>query len=167
MRANVGRRWFSLLVTGCLVVAGCAATQPSGSPAASGGPAASGAQAEKPVTIEFVGLAQPTDAFHGYIYRGAMQAGKDLGVTVNYIFPDQLTVPNYLHKVDEALLTKPQGMVMLGFAEESVFAEAIAKAKAQGVVMGWNPANGTGLRPPDDPFVSRVGSDEASAGKFR
>jgi simple sugar transport system substrate-binding protein len=160
MRDNVRHRGFLLLAIASIVLAACGASTPSASSGASPG------GTEKSLSIYFVGLAQPSDAFHGYIYRGALQAGKDLGVKVTYIFPDQLTVPNYLQKVDEALLAKPDGMVMLGFAEESVFADAVAKAQAQGVVMGWNPASGTGLRPPDDPFVSRVGSDEASAGKL-
>jgi simple sugar transport system substrate-binding protein len=185
MRAGVGKRVGSLLAIGCLAIAGCTTATPSGSAAPSTEPGGSAAPSTEPggsaapsaaasggasgaggESIYYVGLAQPTDAFHGYLYRGALQAGEDLNANVTYIFPDQLTVPNYMQKVDEALLARPAGMVMQGFAEEAVYQDAITKATEQGVVLGWNPAPGTGLRPPTDPFVSRVGSDEASAGKL-
>ena len=45
------------------------------------------------ISIYFVGCAAPT-GFHGYLARGAAEAGKNLGVNVTYIYPDELTIPN-------------------------------------------------------------------------
>ena len=56
--------------------------------AASGGVA----MAQDNISIYFVGCAAPT-GFHGYLARGAEEAGKNLGVKVTYIYPDQLTDP--------------------------------------------------------------------------
>jgi simple sugar transport system substrate-binding protein len=61
---------------------------------ASGGPAAA-----DDISIYFVGCAAPT-GFHGYLARGAAEAGKNLGVKVTYIYPDQLTIPNQVQKIE-------------------------------------------------------------------
>ena len=54
------------------------------------------------ISIYFVGCAAPT-GFHGYLARGAEEAGKNLGVNVTYIYPDQLTIPNQVQKIEEAI----------------------------------------------------------------
>ena len=54
------------------------------------------------ISIYFVGCAAPT-GFHGYLARGAAEAGKNLGVKVTYIYPDELTVPNQVEKIEEAI----------------------------------------------------------------
>ena len=54
------------------------------------------------ISIYFVGCAAPT-GFHGYLARGAEEAGKNLGVNVTYIYPDQLTIPNQIQKIEEAI----------------------------------------------------------------
>ena len=51
------------------------------------------ALAQDAISIYFVGCAAPT-GFHGYLARGAAEAGENLGVDVTYIYPDKLTIPN-------------------------------------------------------------------------
>jgi simple sugar transport system substrate-binding protein len=124
------------------------------------------AQAPGDITIYFGGITGPGDPFHGVIARGAEQAGKDLGVKVVYIFPDKVTVSDYNDKLEQAMAAKPQGLVILGLDPKS--ADDYAKrAKDAGIVVAYNPAPPMKTMPlhtPDDPYVSRVGSDEYSAG---
>ena len=66
-------------------------------------------------SIYFVGCAAPT-GFHGYLARGAAEAGKNLGVKVTYIYPDQLTIPNQVEKIEEAIAAKANGIALCEFA---------------------------------------------------
>ena len=67
---------------------------------------------DKPLSIYFVGCAAPT-GFHGYLARGADEAGKNLGVNVTYIYPDQLTIPNQVQKIEEAIAAQANGIAAL------------------------------------------------------
>lgn len=118
-------------------------------------------------TIYFVGIASPADPFHGVIARGAEQAGKDLGANVVYIFPDKVTLTDYNAKIEQAIAARPQGIVILGIDEKG--SEPLAKrAHDLGIKLAFNPAPPIKERPlwtPDDLYISRVGSDEYSAGR--
>jgi len=124
------------------------------------------ASAQQDLTIFFVGITSPADPFHGIIARGAEQAGKELGVKVVYIFPDKVTLSDYNDKVEQAIAAKPDGIVILGLYEKST--EPLAKrAREAGIILGFNPAPPLSERPlhtADDLYISRVGSDEYSAG---
>src|SRR5271156_3298047 len=102
------------------------------------------ATADDNISIYFVGCAAPT-GFHGYLARGAAEAGKNLGVSVTYIYPDQLTIPNQVQKIEEAIA---------------------ANAKAAGIAFGSAaaPPAGAQVRDPNDFFLFRTGSDEKAAG---
>ena len=98
---------------------------------ASGG----GAMAQDNISIYFVGCAAPT-GFHGYLARGAEEAGKNLGVKVTYIYPDQLTIPNQVEKIEEAIAAKANGIALCEFAQDSAYADVAARAKAAGIAFG-------------------------------
>jgi simple sugar transport system substrate-binding protein len=143
-----------------LAGAGCAPAAPS-----SPGPGATGAVAGD-LTIYVVGCAAPT-GFHGYIARASEEAGKNLGVKVVYIYPDELTIPNQVQKIEEAIAAKADGIVICAFAEDSAYADVIARGKAEGIAFGSNaapPPNSGPLRDPNDIFLTRTGSDEYQAG---
>ena len=59
------------------------------------------------LSIYFVGCAAPT-GFHGYLARGAEEAGQNLGVKVTYIYPDALTIPNQVQKIEEAIAAQSE-----------------------------------------------------------
>jgi simple sugar transport system substrate-binding protein len=122
---------------------------------------------EKKEKIYFVGVASPADPFHGVIARGAEQAGKDLGVDVVYIFPDKVTLTDYNAKIEQAIAAQPQGIVILGIDEKGT--EPLAqRARELGIKLAFNPAPAIKDKPlwtPDDLYISRVGSDEYSAGR--
>jgi len=123
---------------------------------------------EKELLIYFVGIVGPTDLFHTIVYKGAMQAGDDLGVKVVYIYPDKLTTSQYINKIEQAMAARPDGMVLMGMDEKATQPVA-ERARDQGIVLAFNPAPPVTervLRDPDDVYISRVGSDEYSAGKL-
>jgi simple sugar transport system substrate-binding protein len=120
---------------------------------------------DHPITIYFVGCAAPT-GFHGYLARGAAEAGRNLGVHVTYIYPDQLTIPNQVEKIEEAIAAKADGIALCAFAEDAAYAEVAARAKEAGIAFGSAaaPPAGSTVRRPDDIFLFRTGSDERAAG---
>jgi ABC-type sugar transport system substrate-binding protein len=79
-------------------------------------------------SIYFVGCAAPT-GFHGYLARGAAEAGRNLGAKVTYISPDQLTIPNQVEKIEEAIAAKADGIALCAFAEDAAYTEVVARAK--------------------------------------
>lgn len=122
---------------------------------------------DKPISIYFVGCAAPT-GFHGYLARGAEEAGKNLGVKVTYVYPDQLTIPNQVQKIEEAIAAQANGIAVCAFAEDKAYAEIAARAKEAGIAFGSAaaPPSGAQVRDPNDFFLFRTGSDEAAAGKL-
>jgi simple sugar transport system substrate-binding protein len=128
--------------------------------------ASGAAKAEaKPLSIYFVGCAAPT-GFHGYLARGAEEAGKNLGVKVTYIYPDELTIPNQVEKIEEAIAAKANGIALCEFAEDAAYADVAKRAKDAGIAFGsaTAPPAGAQVRDPNDFFLFRTGSDEKAAG---
>jgi simple sugar transport system substrate-binding protein len=125
------------------------------------------AQAQDDISIYFVGCAAPT-GFHGYLARGAAEAGENLGVKVTYIYPDQLTIPNQVQKIEEAIAAQANGIAICAFAEDVAYAEIAARAKEAGIAFGSAaaPPSGSQVRDPEDFFLFRTGSDEAAAGRL-
>ncbi len=122
---------------------------------------------DKEISIYFVGCAAPT-GFHGYLARGAAEAGKNLGVKVTYIYPDKLTIPNQVQKIEEAIAAQADGIAICVFTKDDAYAEVVARAKEAGIAIGSAaaPPSGKQVRDPDDMFLFRTGSDERAAGKL-
>ena len=120
---------------------------------------------DAPLSIYFVGCAAPT-GFHGYLARGAEEAGKNLGVKVTYIYPDQLTIPNQVQKIEEAIAAKANGIALCEFAQDDAYRDVAAQAKEAGIAFGSAaaPPAGAQVRDPNDIFLFRTGSDEKAAG---
>ncbi len=128
---------------------------------------APGGAMAKDVSIYFVGCAAPT-GFHGYLARGAAEAGQNLGVKVTYIYPDQLTIPNQVQKIEEAIAARADGIALCAFAEDAAYAEVAARAREAGIAFGSAaaPPAGMQVRDPNDIFLFRTGSDERAAGRL-
>ena len=120
---------------------------------------------DKPLSLYFVGCAPPT-GFHGYLARGAAEAGKNLGVQVTYIYPDELTIPNQVEKIEEAIAAHANGIALCEFAEDKAYADVAKRAKDAGIAFGSAaaPPPGSQVRDPNDFFLFRTGSDEKAAG---
>lgn len=125
------------------------------------------ARAADDISIYFVGCAAPT-GFHGYLARGAEEAGKNLGVKVTYIYPDQLTIPNQVQKIEEAIAAKASGIAVCAFTDDAAYAEVAQRAKEAGIAFGSAaaPPSGSQVRDPNDIYLFRTGSDEGAAGKL-
>jgi len=119
------------------------------------------------VNIYFVGCAAPT-GFHGYLARGAAEAGANLGVNVTYIYPDQLTIPNQVQKIEEAIAAQADGIAICVFTEDAAYTDVVARATEAGIAIGSAaaPPAGKQVRDPDDMFLFRTGSDERAAGRL-
>jgi simple sugar transport system substrate-binding protein len=122
---------------------------------------------DEAISIYFVGCAAPT-GFHGYLARGAEEAGKNLGVKVTYIYPDQLTIPNQVQKIEEAIAAKANGIAVCEFTKDDAYTEVAARTKEAGIAFGSAaaPPAGSQVRDPNDIFLFRTGSDERAAGKL-
>ncbi|HIC56091.1 MAG TPA: hypothetical protein EYO94_01735 [Acidobacteria bacterium] len=121
--------------------------------------------AQDDISIYFVGCAAPT-GFHGYLARGAEEAGDNLGVKVTYIYPDKLTIPNQVQKIEEAIAAQADGIALCAFARDVAYEEVAARAKEAGIAFGSAaaPPAGSQVRDPKDIFLFRTGSDERAAG---
>ena len=121
--------------------------------------------ADSNISIYFVGCSAPT-GFHGYLARGAEEAGKNLGVKVTYIYPDELTIPNQVQKIEEAIAAKANGIALCEFAEDAAYVDVAKRAKEAGIAFGSAaaPPAGAQVRDPNDIFLFRTGSDEKAAG---
>jgi simple sugar transport system substrate-binding protein len=122
---------------------------------------------DEPIEIYFVQVAAP-QGFHGYLARGAEEAGQNLGVSVTSIYPDQPDLAQQLQKVQEALAAQPDGLIInCGLGPDEAYADAIAQANSNGIPVGCAaaPPPGSGpVKAPGDPYLFRVGSDEYAAG---
>ncbi len=128
-------------------------------------PASGSTALAQDISIFFVGCAAPT-GFHGYLARGAAEAGQNLGVNVTYIFPDKLTIPNQVQKIEEAIAAQADGIAVCAFAEDAAYEEVATRAKEAGIAIGSAaaPPAGSQVRDPNDIFLFRTGSDERAAG---
>jgi simple sugar transport system substrate-binding protein len=120
---------------------------------------------EQALSLYFVGCAAPT-GFHGYLARGAEEAGKNLGVKVTYIYPDVLTIPNQVQKIEEAIAAKASGIAVCAFAEDAAYVDVAKRAAEAGIAFGSAapaPA-GSQVRDPNDIFLFRTGADERAGG---
>lgn len=150
--SRIGKALSGVLLGGAVLI---------GLPAFSGAALAQDAD----LSIYFVGCAAPT-GFHGYLARGAEEAGKNLGVKVTYIYPDQLTIPNQIQKIEEAIAAQADGIAVCVFTEDAAYVEVAARAKEEGIAFGSAsaPPAGSQVRDPNDIFLFRTGSDERAAG---
>jgi simple sugar transport system substrate-binding protein len=124
---------------------------------------------KKKLLIYDVQVAGGNNGFHAYLIRGADQAGKDLGIDVVSIFPDQPDLAQQLQKIEEALVAQPDGIVInCGLGPDDAYASVLATAQERGIAMGCSaaPPPGSGAaKTPGDPWLFRVGSQEDVAGQ--
>lgn len=149
----------------CLVAAACSKSGGKSTQASGGGSYPGDLTKGKKLTIYVEGLADPSSGFFRVLNNGAQQAGKDLGVTVKYVYPSSVDLASYTQKIQETIAAKPDGLLILGIGD----LDAVAKdAKSKGIAVAFNPAPSVKdkpLRDPNDVYVSRVGADEYAAGQ--
>ena len=150
-------RAFALFAAVALIATACT-TAASPSPAASGG----GGANRSNILIEVVTHGQASDPFWSIFKNGVDQAGKDMGVKVEYAAPDTFDMTKMAQLIDTAVAKKPQGLVV-SIPDAKALGPSIQKAVAAGIpVISANSGS--------DVFASlgvltHVGQDETIAGK--
>jgi len=150
-------RAFALFAAVALIATACT-TAASPSPAASGG----GGANRSNILIEVVTHGQASDPFWSIFKNGVDQAGKDMGVKVEYSAPDTFDMTKMAQLIDAAVAKKPQGLVV-SIPDAKALGPSIQKAVAAGIpVISANSGS--------DVFASlgvltHVGQDETIAGK--
>src|SRR5436190_5079273 len=150
-------RAFALFAAVALIATACT-TAASPSPAASGG----GGANRSNILIEVVTHGQASDPFWSIFKNGVDQAGKDMGVKVEYAAPDTFDMTKMAQLIDAAVAKKPQGLVV-SIPDAKALGPSIQKAVAAGIpVISANSGS--------DVFASlgvltHVGQDETIAGK--
>ena len=120
---------------------------------------------EEDISIHFVGCAAP-QGFHGYLARGAGEAGEDLGVDVTYVYPEVLTPANQVELIDDAIAAEADGIAVCAYLDDDEYKAVASRASASGIAFGSAaaPPPGSVVRSPDDIFLFRTGADERAAG---
>lgn len=146
-----------LLATACNASAGETTTTTSGD----------GASQAEAVSIIYVGCAAPT-AFHGIVAAGAQMAADHLGnVDFQYVFPEEVTAAGMAPILETAIAARPDGIALCGLdpgAHRSLVEEGVAAGILFSLTPSDQPYAEHPLRDPEDLYISRVGSDEFSAG---
>ena len=96
------------------------------------------AAAQKPLYIIGVFHADVSNSFSSVVKRGAEQAGKDLGVKVEFVGPDKFDLVAEGELIDAAIAKKPDGM-FVSIANCDAIAPHVQAARAAGIpVMSFN-----------------------------
>ncbi len=173
-----GKRYLALGLGAAMLFGACGSSA-TAAPAASGGTAAGGSSQSscnypgdltnhKHLTIVMEGLGDASSGFFHTLNDGAQQAGKDLCVTVQYVYPagGSFDLASYTQQIEQSIASKPDGIVILGIGN----LDAVAKeAASKGIALAYEPAPSVKdqpLRDPNDIYVSRVGADEYAAGSM-
>jgi simple sugar transport system substrate-binding protein len=126
------------LVLVVVLAAGCA---PAATPAPAEQPAAA-TQAPAAATggwcsgtkIVFFPGGAPGGGFETVVYNGALQAAKDTGADVEYVWSDW-DPAKMVSQFTEAVATKPDGIAIMGHPGDTAFDPLIDDAESQGIIV--------------------------------
>jgi simple sugar transport system substrate-binding protein len=130
------------------------------SPAASGG--GGGSADRSGILIEVVTHGQASDPFWSIFKNGVDQAGKDMGVKVEYAAPDTFDMPKMAQLIDAAVAKKPAGLVV-SIPDKTALGPSIQKAVAAGIPVVS--ANSGSDAYKELGVLTHVGQDEEIAGE--
>jgi simple sugar transport system substrate-binding protein len=141
---------FSVLVLAIFVILGaCQRSTPSPAKADRSG-----------ISVVFVTASQPNDPFWNVVKRGAVDAGKDLGVKVQYIGSETFDLTKMVQNMEAAITSKASGIVVPIY-DYSVLEKPIKKAIDAGIPVV---EIGSIIRPKGS--LATVGQDDYSSGKL-
>lgn len=164
MALNRVVRMAGVLIASAAIVVGCTSAAATSAPSA-GAPAASagsGTGARSGIDIEVVTHGQASDPFWSIFKNGVVQAGKDMGVTVNYSAPDTFDMPKMALLIDAACAKKPQGLV-ISLPDATALGPSVTKCIAAGIpVISANSGSDAYAKLG---ILTHVGQDESIAGQ--
>ncbi len=117
----------TILLTAC---APAAATQ---APAAAAPAAAAGGWCAGTKVVFFPG-GTPGGGFETVVYNGALQAAKDTGADVQYVWSDW-DPAKMTTQFTQAMATKPDGIAIMGHPGDTAFDPLIDQAESQGIIV--------------------------------
>lgn len=104
------------------------------------------------------------DSFAPIVYNGAVQAAQDLGANVHYEWSSWSSA-EMLKQFEEAIVTHPDGIAIMGHPGSEAFAPLVEKAEAQGIIVT---TQNTPLTPLQHQYAAQgfgyVGAENYSAG---
>jgi simple sugar transport system substrate-binding protein len=86
------------------------------------------------VKIVFFPGGTPGGSFEQVVYNGAVQAAKDTGANVQYVWSDWLP-DKMITQFQQAAATKPDGIAIMGHPGDTAFDPLIDAAEAQGIIV--------------------------------
>jgi simple sugar transport system substrate-binding protein len=113
---------------------------------------------ESEVDVVFVTASQPNDPFWNVVKQGAMDAGEDLGVDVQYIGSETFDLTRMVQNMEATIASDPAGIVVPIY-DISVLGPAIQKAIDAGIPVV---EIGSAVQPKGS--LVTVGSDDYEAG---
>jgi simple sugar transport system substrate-binding protein len=111
------------------------------------------------ISVVFVTASQPNDPFWNVVKRGAVDAGKDLGVKVQYIGSETFDLTKMVQNMEAAIASKPSGIVVPIY-DFSVLEKPIQKAIDAGIPVV---EIGSIIQPKGS--LCTIGQDDYSSGK--
>lgn len=147
-----------VLIASAAILAGCSSSTATTAP--SGGAAGNSDRAG--IDIEVVTHGQASDPFWSIFKNGVVQAGKDMGVTVNYSAPDTFDMAKMAQLIDAACAKKPQGLV-ISLPDATALGGSVTKCIQAGIpVISANSGSDAYAKLG---ILTHVGQDESIAGK--
>jgi simple sugar transport system substrate-binding protein len=119
-----------LVVLGSMVLAACAPA----APAATTAPGAAGSGWCSGTKIVFFPGGTPGGGFETVVYNGALQAAKDTGANVDYVWSDW-DASKMTSQFTQAVATKPDGIAIMGHPGDAAFDSLIDDAESQGILV--------------------------------
>jgi simple sugar transport system substrate-binding protein len=147
------------LATLALVASACSSSS-TPAPAASG--AAAGSSDRAGINIEVVTHGQASDPFWSIFKNGVVQAGKDMGVKVNYSAPDTFDMVKMGQLIDAACAKAPAGLV-ISLPDATALGPSVTKCISAGIpVISANSGSDAYAKLG---ILTHVGQEESVAGK--
>ncbi len=156
-------KWYAIglisaMILGMIIVA-CVGPAPA--PSAATSAQAPAAQTTRNLHFIVVSHGQPSDPFWSVVQKGVAQAGKDMGVQVEYQAPDKFDMVAMSQLIDAAVATKPDGLVV-SVPDATALSKSIKAAIAAGIpVISMNSGSDVAK---DLGVLNHVGQTEYEAG---
>jgi simple sugar transport system substrate-binding protein len=156
-------KWYAIglisaMILGMIIVA-CVGPAPAPSSATTAQVPA--AQTTRNLHFIVVSHGQPSDPFWSVVQKGVAQAGKDMGVQVEYQAPDKFDMVAMSQLIDAAVATKPDGLVV-SVPDATALSKSIKAAIAAGIpVISMNSGSDVAK---DLGVLNHVGQTEYEAG---
>jgi simple sugar transport system substrate-binding protein len=139
-----------------LLVSACSSSTATNAPSGAAGPDRSS------ILIEVVTHGQASDPFWSIFKNGVDQAGKDMGVKVEYTAPDTFDMVKMAALIDAAVAKKPAGLIV-SIPDAAALGPSIQKAVAAGIpVVSANSGSDAYAKLG---VLTHVGQDESIAGE--